>query len=313
MNHLPLNLRPGDLVEVKPANEILSTLSSDGSLNGLPFMPEMLEYCGQKLRVYRRAVTTCISGPFLVFPRGFKTDKFVTLENVRCSGSAHDGCQKGCMIFWHEAWLRKTDSSMVTTVNLTTAQELRRGIKTKTDENTYWCQASELSKITNVLSKWEKVKCYLVGFRAGHFGLLRMLRSTVTWAFWNIRRRWLGVYLRGHTDPTPTECLQLQPGEWVEVKAMGDILETLNDKGQNRGLSFSPDMRLGCGRRYRVRERLDKIILDGTGKMRQLRNTVSLENSICVCAYMNFGADGCSRCELLYWREIWLRRVDKSV
>ena len=87
-------------------------------------------------------------------------------------------------------------------------------------------------------------------------------------------------------------------------------METLDGRGNNRGLGFSLDMRLFCGRRLRVRARLDKIIVDGTGKMRQLRNTVSLEGSTCGCEYMGFSMDGCSRCELTYWREIWLRRLD---
>ena len=50
--------------------------------------------------------------------------------------------------------------------------------------------------------------------------------------------------------------------------------------------------------------RLDKIIVDGTGQMRQLRNTVCLEGSTCGCSYMGFGMGGCARCELTYWREI---------
>ena len=44
--------------------------------------------------------------------------------------------------------------------------------------------------------------------------------------------------------------------------------------------------------------------------MRKLRNTVSLESSNCGCAYIGLGMNDCSRCELTYWREIWLRRLD---
>ena len=45
----------GDLVEVRPAREILGTLDAGGTLGGLVFMPEMLEYCGRRFRVSRRA------------------------------------------------------------------------------------------------------------------------------------------------------------------------------------------------------------------------------------------------------------------
>jgi hypothetical protein len=137
-----------------------------------------------------------------------------------------------------------------------------------------------------------------------------MAQSFVTWFFWRIRKMILGVYPRGKSGLTPIENLNLQPGEWVEVKSLQSIMETLNEHGHNRGLGFSLDMRLMCGRRLQVRARLDKIIVDGTGKMRQLRNTVSLEGSTCGCKYLGFGMDGCARCELTYWREIWLRRLD---
>jgi hypothetical protein len=138
-----------------------------------------------------------------------------------------------------------------------------------------------------------------------------MAQSIATWLSWKIRRMFLGEYARGSGESTPAEGLNLQPGEWVEVKPLQSIIETLDERGYNRGLYFSPDMRLWCGRRCRVRGRLDKIIVDGTGQMRQLRNTVCLEGSTCGCSYMGFGMNGCSRCELTYWREIWLRRSNE--
>jgi hypothetical protein len=105
---------------------------------------------------------------------------------------------------------------------------------------------------------------------------------------------------------TPTESLNLRPGERVVVKSMDNIIETLNRTARNRGLVFFPNMRLLCGRERRVERRLDKIIVDGTGEMRQLQNTVYLEGSHCGCSDIAFG--GCSRREFAYWREIWLRR-----
>ena len=29
------------------------------------------------------------------------------LEDLRCDGSAHDGCQAECRVFWKEAWLKR--------------------------------------------------------------------------------------------------------------------------------------------------------------------------------------------------------------
>src|SRR5262245_45039589 len=39
--------------------EILATLDERGAIDGLPFMPEMLAYCGKRLRVELRADKTC--------------------------------------------------------------------------------------------------------------------------------------------------------------------------------------------------------------------------------------------------------------
>lgn len=309
MSELNERLCRGDLVEVKTPDEIIPTLGADGALDHLPFMPEMLEFCGRKFRVSGKALTACFTGP--LSPLGFKTDDVVTLDNVRCSGAAHDGCQKACIIYWRERWLRKVeDASTESHVDLRGMDRLRACLKVMTGPNTYYCQASELPKATSSLSRRERLVNYLSGLRGGNFNALQMVQNTGTWLIWRLRQMFFGVYAHGRNKSTPVESLNLQPGEWVEVKSVQSIMETLDEKGHNRGLNFSPDMRLWCGRRCRVKGRLDKIIVDGTGQMRQLRNTVTLEGSTCGCSYMGFDMGGCSRCEVSYWREIWLRRAD---
>jgi hypothetical protein len=302
-------LRPGDLVEVKSPQEIWPTLDHEGALDQLPFMPEMLECCGKRYRVSRRALTVCYSGAGS--PRGFRNDDVVTLDGIRCSGSDHDGCQKACMIFWKESWLRKVeDAQPLSEQSLKDRATLHSHLKTSTGPKTYFCQASELANATHALLREERFARYLNGLFSGNFNLLQMLHSVQIWLVWKIRTMLLGIYARGTATSTPAEGLDLQPGEWVEVKSMESIRETLNERGQNRGLYFSPDMRLLCGKRLRVRNRIDKLIVDGTGEQRRLRNTVCLEGSTCGCDYLGFGMGGCSRAEVSYWREVWLRRVD---
>ena len=58
-------LRHGDVVEVASAAEILATLDEQGKLDGLPFMPEMLQYCGRRFTVDERAEKICDSRPTL--------------------------------------------------------------------------------------------------------------------------------------------------------------------------------------------------------------------------------------------------------
>src|SRR5258708_24091854 len=101
-------IRPGDLVDVRSGEEIIQTMAADGSLDQLPFMPEMIPHCGKRYRVEFRALKTCTSGsPTGSTMRSFKKEDVVTLEGLRCPGTEHDGCQKLCRILWREAWLRR--------------------------------------------------------------------------------------------------------------------------------------------------------------------------------------------------------------
>jgi hypothetical protein len=43
--------------------------------------------------------------------------------------------------------------------------------------------------------------------------------------------------------------------------------------------------------------------------MKHFQNTVMLEDVLCDSACFAFG--GCYRADLLYWREIWLKRVER--
>ncbi len=102
------------------------------------------------------------------------------------------------------------------------------------------------------------------------------------------------------------ESLNLQPGEWVEVKSEQEILATLDAKGAYNGLRWMCNMRKFCGRRYRVYKRLETMLLESSGKYRQVKNTVLLEGAICD------GQEwfGCDRSCYHFWREVWLRRVE---
>lgn len=304
---------PGDLVEVKAPDEILGTLDADGALNQMPFMPEMAEFCGKRFRVSKRAIKTCASGSGRSVVRKFNTDDVVLLNGLRCSGAAHDGCQKACSIFWREAWLRKVDAneaSPESSIDPDARERLLARLKTSTGPNTYFCQASELLKTTRHFSRLEKFGNCFHEVRAGNCGPLQMAQRISIWLFWRVRRALFGEYARGSNTSTPVQSLNLQPGEWIEVKPMQSIVATLNPAAHNRGLYFSPDMGQLCGRPQKVERRIDKLIVDGTGEMRQLHNTVYLEGAHCGCSHVAFG--GCSRCEFSYWREIWLRRPASS-
>ena len=95
-------------MEVRSAAEILDTLDEQGRLDGLPFMPEMLEFCGRRIRVQSRAHKTCDT----ILASGFRQmESAVHLRELRCDGSSHGGCQAACLLFWKNAWLRPVDES----------------------------------------------------------------------------------------------------------------------------------------------------------------------------------------------------------
>lgn len=308
MKSVTANLRPGDFVEVLSPGEILQTLDADGTLHKLPFMPEMVEYCGRTFRVSKRVVKTCYYGTSSGM-RKFPQEDVVLLEGLRCSGADHDGCQKECTIFWRESWLRKVESlgAAQPTVDAEGSMWLRSRLKTKGGPNTYFCQASEILNSTRELSRWERFGRCFNDVRAGNSGILEMTQRVAEWLFWKIRRKLFGVYARGNQKSTPVQSLDLQAGEWIEIKPVENIAETLNESGHNRGLLFTPAMGRSCGEKYQVKRKLEKIIVDGTGEMRQMRNTAFLEGSMCGCSCVAFG--GCPRNEFAYWRDIWLRRA----
>jgi hypothetical protein len=103
--------------------------------------------------------------------------------------------------------------------------------------------------------------------------------------------------------------LNLQPGDWVEVRSVKEIFATLDAQGKLKGLRFTPEMVKFCGKQYRVYKILSKIILEATGELRKIKTpTVLLEGSFC---------DGsahadCDRSCFNFWREQWLKRISAS-
>ena len=79
-----VSLRPGDFVDVRGPSEILGTLDANGTLDSLPFMPEMVELVG-RFRVLRRAEKTCLESPpgkYVI--REFRKSDVFLLEGLRC-------------------------------------------------------------------------------------------------------------------------------------------------------------------------------------------------------------------------------------
>ena len=101
------------------------------------------------------------------------------------------------------------------------------------------------------------------------------------------------------------EVLGLVPGEWVEVKSAEEIRETLDRRGMFRGLYFMDEMWKYCGQRFRMLKRMERLMVERTGTMRSIEDTVLLDGTTCDGS----AHEACdATCQHL-WREVWLRRV----
>ena len=100
----PLNLQPGEWVQVKSIEEISQTLDERKRYKGLYFMPEMENFCGKKLKVFKRVEIIKLESTGEV--RKLKSPT-VFLEGVYCDGKLHDWCDRACFHFWKEVWLKR--------------------------------------------------------------------------------------------------------------------------------------------------------------------------------------------------------------
>ena len=316
-------LRHGDAVEVRGAHEILASLDANGALDAIPFMPEMLAYVGRRFTVYKRVEKICdtIGGPT---PSRTMNDT-VFLTDLRCDGSAHGGCQAACRIYWKEAWLARVTQTGRATVSDPVEEELartaleqvaqraaRRSTEGAGDSGVYRCQATEAQRASEPLGR--QLRQFGRELSTRNVDPARFARVAARAAIGTIKRR-LGVRRDlpmevGAGQCEPSEPLNLQPGEWVEVKSAEDIGITLDASGFNKGLLFTREMIPYCGRRFRVRERVERIIDERTGEMLQFKNDcIVLEGPVCWGDFTP-GRWFCPREVYPYWREAWLRRVE---
>lgn len=102
-----LNLKAGERVRVRSADEIRRTLDAHQKFQGTAFTREMWQYCGQEFEVFK---------PVRLFlnetnNRIQKISNTVLLTNVYCSGERAFGerCDRSCFLFWKEIWLERVE------------------------------------------------------------------------------------------------------------------------------------------------------------------------------------------------------------
>ena len=188
-------MHANDWVEVRSKQEILATLDKNGRLDGMPFMPQMFEYCGKRFRVHKSAHKAC-DPVYTMAARG--VDNAVHL-NLRCNGQAYGGCQAGCRLFWKDAWLKPVSANAArgsaprdeagctktpASYRGCTEEDVWRGTRRdgrlgEPDANTQFvCQNTELPQFSKPLSWWNPSQ-YVKDYASGNVTLGEMMRSAV--------------------------------------------------------------------------------------------------------------------------------------
>ena len=332
--------RKGEQVQVREWKEILKTLDENGCLEGMPFMPEMLQYCGTILEVEMVAHKTCEVAQQTLKAR--RLDRTVHLSDSRCDGSGHGGCEAECNLYWKDEWLKRPDhapsgAGSVTKEACDYSEILNRASECPTPDGDtkvrYSCQATRLFEASDSLAWWDP-RQYVRDIVSGNHSVSSVL-SVLAHSFlehlvklspfgFRILKRIRDKAHRklfgrdvpdfiGQIDPgapTPGGRLNLKPGEWVRIKSKEEIASSLDRLRKNRGMYFDREMVIYCGREARVKSSVTRLIDEKSGEMLSMKQPcIILEGLVCRGEY--------SECRLLcprqiypFWREIWLERVE---
>jgi hypothetical protein len=299
--------KSGDLIEIRSAEEIDATLDETGCCEGMPFMAEMRQFCGRRFRVFKRADKICVEKPYYMDLRRLKNA--VTLEEVRCDGSEHDGCKRLCMIFWKERWLKSAPPGAVAEAPIDWVAVFAKRPPTTLPEidpaKTYSCQATALANATESLKQLD-VRHYFRDLSSRALVPTQLAKALITTVYNRVCRaaggRDFGM-LVGNQQKTPSANLNLRPGDLVRIKTKKQVEATLDANGKNRGMYFgNQEASRHCGSTFPVLTHIDRMILEDTGKMRAIKNTVLLKGTACsgLCFH------GCARAGYPMWREVWV-------
>ena len=342
-----MNWQAGVWVEVRSREEILRTLDENGRLEGLPFMPQMFQYCGQQFQIYKRAHKTCDAVGSL---GSLKLPHGIHLEH-RCDGKAYGGCQAGCLLFWKEAWLKPVDAkARVQADKLFVAEFPPTGRCTESDvwratkrpqhqgePTRYSCQATEVLDFARPL-KWWDARQYAEDYRSGNTRLSRIICGLIYQTYhygtlankekWGKPARWLydrfqalrggvpfprrrGKIPAGQLTP-PGHQGRIRAGDLVRVKPLEQILATLDTDSKNRGLLFDVELVPYCGKVFRVKTVIERFVDEKTGEIRTLKTPAFILDGVWCRSRYTFRKMFCSRSIYSWWREIWLEPTSEE-
>jgi hypothetical protein len=318
-----MGLKAGDKVELRSPGEILETLDENGCLDGTPFMPEMLGFFGREFTVEAQAARACDTITRTGVRRIADT---VLLDDLRCSGAAHMGCQAGCRIYWKEAWLRPASGGR-NRPTATDADDLARlealvaggvhAAESTPEEPVFRCQATELLRASEAVGWWS-VRSLVHELTSRNVDFWRWIRVMARIVFEEIGER------TGMFDPRPFPqheltgpsaapgTPRLRQGQLVRVRGKDEIASTLAQSGRNRGLWFDREMLPYCGRSARVKTTVERFIDERTGRLVELQTDAYILEGVVCRSHLSGGRWFCPRAIYPWWREAWLEPLDDA-
>jgi hypothetical protein len=318
-------MKAGDRVQLRPPGEILATLDEQGSLEGLPFMPEMLRFFGRTFTVKAQVARACDTIGYTGVRRLRET---VVLNGPRCDGSAHGGCQAQCLLYWKEAWLQPAsadprdgaaDGAALAQLERLAAANVA-GADSTPEQPTWRCQATELLRASEPVPRWS-MRSFVGEVRSGNVGIRRFVTVMLSVLAAPIGRR-LGLFSRTQ-DPFHPEQLNrngyetppargLRAGQLVRIRRPEEIAATLGQNGRHRGLWFDKEMVPYCGQTARVKTNVERIVDERNGRMIELKSEAYILEGIVCQSYRSDGRWFCPRAIYPYWRECWLEPVEDT-
>lgn len=296
-------LTVGEEVQVKGLAEIQRTLDADGCLESLPFQAEMAAFCGRRFRVFRVVDKVYDYGRSRRLRRLQRT---VSLAGVRCTGSAHGGCQAECSLLWKEDWLRCVAARPLQAQDTSALPAADVPVVSDTGQ-AFRCQFTQLTAASSALRKWDirqdlrpllsgnvTVPAYCVVLLTRLFNCVQEFRGGIGYP----------ALSQGKLTQTPAASHGLVPGSRVRVLDPESIAATLDSGSRNRGLWFDQEMLRSAGRTYQVHSRVDRIIDITTCRVTSMKTpSFTLEGVTATGEFLRL----CSQHEYNFWREAWLR------
>ena len=314
------HMRSGDLVELRSPAEILDTLDESGATDGLPFMPEMLEYFGKAYRVQVRVERACDTLSWGVR----RLPATVMLDDLRCGGGAHAGCQAGCRLYWKEAWLRPASETATPAVHDDAYFELEKvvsrnveGDASTEDERIFRCQGTDWFGASEKVPWWS-ARSFMHEWRCGNVNLWQFATTMTRIVFSEIGRR-LHLIERGGRPFLPhnplTDPVEADPprgiavGSLVQIRSRSEIAPTLDARGKNKGLWFDPEMVPFCDKTFPVKRKVERFVDEGTGKLIVLKSDCYILDGVACSGNRTESKWFCPRAIYPWWREAWLKPV----